>query len=246
PPPGPPTRPRRSCGRPPASRTAPAGAEARPSSWPGPPARSSCQQHPGHLMGLGQVGYLAGDEVGPEERLADADQREGERLWVESELQSLALPRFDEDVAECVDDPVLLWACLGGHHAQRALRFGLDEPVQRLELDDQVAEPAVDGEHPGGTAPLGFGAGLRQTGRPRRPDPLAGQLVAAADPAVQGGPADAELLRELVHVEPLAAQEGAPCRLQRGGWRDRALDALRGQVLLEDGRPPHGATTLDW
>src|SRR6266498_4719373 len=73
------------------------------------------------LAGLGQVGCPTGDEIGPEERLSDADHRERECLRVESEPEPSAFPCFDEDVAERIDDPALQWACLGSHHPQRAL-----------------------------------------------------------------------------------------------------------------------------
>ncbi len=99
-----------------------------------------------------------------------------------------------------------------------------------------------------GPDPLRAGHRIGEGALPERRQHLGEQLVAVADPAEQRGAVDAEIGRQLLHVQPFAGDEGVAGEPE-GGQRVRAgvgLEHPRGRLALGPAGARADARTRRW
>ena len=114
-----------------------------------------------------------------------------------------------------------------GDQPQGGVPLLLDEGAEGGRVRERAVE-AVEGVQQAGAAlSLEPGSGLDQHGLGRPSDHLADQVVARPEPAIDRGPADPDVGRDRLDVDPLPAQVAVEARLDDvlagGGGRTAAL-----------------------
>src|SRR5215207_1034645 len=174
----------------------------------------------------------ARDGVVEEERLGEFDDRVAEDRRLDRGVVGASIDLLGDLLGDQLDDPGLHDPGSGGDQPQGGVALLLDEGAQRGGIREGTVEAVEGFEQPGPALTLEPGPGLGQHRLGGADDDLADQLVAGAEPAVHRRPADADLRRDRLDIDPAAAQVAVEPRL------DHVLAARRRRPAPLSGRSP--------
>ena len=201
---------------------------------------ASAQQQAQDRLGAAGVGILAGDQVEVGVGLDQAHDHVGDLVQVGGQGEPPGARLLAQQLVDPVDQARLE---VGSWRVSRRIANSPSSASQRFmpALAMTASRKRVTISTTRSAPPARTSAAIRrERALGQRPDDLDEQLLARADPAVEGDAVDAQLGGERAHVDALARLERA-ARAAEGVDRRRAPVRTRvGQLALEPGRRARG------
>src|SRR5207302_2356605 len=200
-------------------------------------AQKRCDGDFGLLWGWG----FAGDEVGVDEGFGDPGDHVGQVSEFEWQMEVPGCDLVGEQRFDGVTEAALHGTGAAGDESQGGFGLACEVGAQGFGVDQGLAEASDNPRDPVATGPWGGLHDVLQGWLAQRPQDLGEELVAVADPAVEGGSVDPDLVSKELHVDSLAGEEPSTGAFEgvSGAGPRRCSGEVPGQRSVDD----HGRNT---